>query len=608
MTLRLKAPRLSRKQIHEIIHNPADVRTLFTPEFHDTPTAVELETATYTAPDTPRVSAISDNTNTSDSTAETVQLPSTVSHELFTITNESTLIPAEEILNAQSEVQVLEETFNEAKADTGVADVDIVPETTPSAAIDDTNDLTISSTSIISSESPAEFVTVAEETQLLQDDGSLPVTDETVVQADAVESMEEESAARSQLESEMVVLPSSDSDIQDATPDQFEVTSEEIKSSDTELDFTATDVTPSISSTEATAPMTFNDSQAQEEPEVVTDSLEQSTWLSLAAPILSGMAILAADVMEAIDEITTTIVSPSVEEDDPIGEIPVVTSTIPADAQHVLLSTESRDVPNIELEDEIIPLAAAEAGPEAVEALVAPVSESLELQTQHSVEETTEVSVTLVPSAGRPVNYNKLIKEIYAAVEAPNETEAEVITPIEGQSVPATEVPPTDAQLEPTATTIPMASYLDDVSAPEVESEQLEEYTTIAASLEPLYEPHSTPENRLISTVEHDTPVEPVEVQLEAPPAAEESGGTAEAIIPAIVEESPSQIEEERLVLADLQDDTTPSEAACPEPLEAGPVLIEEEPATIVESEPDILHMATSVPVVPIPASDVDVA
>ena len=69
-------------------------------------------------------------------------------------------------------------------------------------------------------------------------------------------------------------------------------------------------------------------------------------------------------------------------------------STLEVEEQQVLLSsTENLDAASIELNDsdDIIPLAAAEPGPEVVAAVVAPV---LELQAQHSMEETTEVSFT----------------------------------------------------------------------------------------------------------------------------------------------------------------------------------------------------------------------
>jgi hypothetical protein len=63
--------------------------------------------------------------------------------------------------------------------------------------------------------------------------------------------------------------------------------------------------------------------------------------------------------------------------------------------QHLLLSPESRDAANIELKDDIIPLAAAEPEPE----VVAPVLGTFELQAQHSMEESAEVSFIHIPFA-----------------------------------------------------------------------------------------------------------------------------------------------------------------------------------------------------------------
>jgi hypothetical protein len=68
--------------------------------------------------------------------------------------------------------------------------------------------------------------------------------------------------------------------------------------------------------------------------------------------------------------------------------------TVEVEEQYVLVSPESRDAANIELNDDIIPLAAAEPGWEVIEGVVAPVLGTFELQAQHSVEETTEVSFT----------------------------------------------------------------------------------------------------------------------------------------------------------------------------------------------------------------------
>lgn len=81
----------------------------------------------------------------------------------------------------------------------------------------------------------------------------------------------------------------------------------------------------------------------------------------------------------------------------------------------------------------------------------------------------------------------------------------------------------------------------------------IEGYTAVATSSEPLCEPHSTPKNEVSSAVEDEKLVEPVKAQLEALsiPETEESDRTAEVdpqAIPAIMEESTAQIEEDRPV------------------------------------------------------------
>ena len=60
----------------------------------------------------------------------------------------------------------------------------------------------------------------------------------------------------------------------------------------------------------------------------------------------------------------------------------------------MLLSSENPEAANVEFNYDGISLAAAESGPDVVEAVVTPVLETFESQTQHSVEETTEVSFT----------------------------------------------------------------------------------------------------------------------------------------------------------------------------------------------------------------------
>jgi hypothetical protein len=166
-------------------------------------------------------------------------------------------------------------------------------------------------------------------------------------------------------------------------------------------------------------------------------------------------------------------------------------STVEMEEQHVMVAPESRDAANIEWNNDIIPLAAAEPGPEIVAGVVLG---TFELQAQHSVEETTEVSFTLHSfSRISLINCNKIIKEVHI-VEAASETE--FIVPDEGLLGSAMEVLPTNSQLELT--------------------------------------------------------VKPVKVQLEIPEAGE-SDHTAEVEPQIIMEESPAEIEEDRPVLAVLQ-------------------------------------------------------
>ena len=68
--------------------------------------------------------------------------------------------------------------------------------------------------------------------------------------------------------------------------------------------------------------------------------------------------------------------------------------------EHVLLSSDSHDAAHMEPNDAIIPLTTAETEPE----VVASVSGTHELHTQHSVMETTQVSVIFNPSAGPLLN------------------------------------------------------------------------------------------------------------------------------------------------------------------------------------------------------------
>jgi hypothetical protein len=114
--------------------------------------------------------------------------------------------------------------------------------------------------------------------------------------------------------------------------------------------------------------------------------------------------------------------------------------------QNVLLSPESREAADIELKDDIIPPAAAEPGPEVVAAVVVPVLGTFELQAQHSVEETTEVSFAHISSAGSLVNCNKILKEVH--IEAASEPE--FIVRNEGWSQSAMEVLQANLQLDST--------------------------------------------------------------------------------------------------------------------------------------------------------------
>ena len=115
----------------------------------------------------------------------------------------------------------------------------------------------------------------------------------------------------------------------------------------------------------------------------------------------------------------TVETEPEVRSTSPTSEDKV--STLEVEEQ-ALLSPESGDSTNIELNNDIIPLSAAEPEPKVVAAVVTPVLGTSELQAEHSVEETTEVSFTLIPLAGSLVNCNKIIKEVHIA-EAASGTE-----------------------------------------------------------------------------------------------------------------------------------------------------------------------------------------
>ena len=163
--------------------------------------------------------------------------------------------------------------------------------------------------------------------------------------------------------------------------------------------------------------------------------------------------------------------------------------------QNVLVLPESREAADIELKDDIIPVVTAEPGPDVVAAVVAPVLGTFELHAQHSVEETTEVSFTHAPSAGSLVDYNNILKEVH--IEAASEPDEFIVN--EGWSQSAMEVLPANFQL--------------------------------------------------------DSTVEPIITQLEIPEAGE-SDATAKVepqILPAIVEDSPAQIDVDRPVLAEVR-------------------------------------------------------
>ena len=165
-------------------------------------------------------------------------------------------------------------------------------------------------------------------------------------------------------------------------------------------------------------------------------------------------------------------------------------STFEVEEQHVL--SDNLEAANVELNDDSILLAAAEPGREVGEAVVEPVSGTFESQIQHSVEETAEVSFIYNSWARSLVDCNKIIKEDHIAEAVASEVE--FIVPNEGGSRSAIEVDSANSQLE--------------------------------SSVEPIKEQLEIPELR-----ERDRTVE-IEPQ----------------IIPAIMEESPTQIEEDKAV------------------------------------------------------------
>ena len=232
----------------------------------------------------------------------------------------------------------------------------------------------------------------------------------------------------------------------------------------------------------------------------VESNLEQETAENMSAPSQELPVNVETEEPVTNEEATPEVNVPFTAEPEPE---PLLTNSsseekgLEVEEQDV--SPESRDAANVELNDDIISLAAAEPGPEFVAAVVTPVSETFELLAQHSVEETTEVSFIHIPWAGSLVNCNKIIKEVHIVEVA---SEPAFIVPNEGRLglAIAMHVLPTNSQLEST--------------------------------------------------------VEPVEAELEIPEAGERSDTTAEAepqIISPITEDTPTQIEEDRLVLATLQ-------------------------------------------------------
>ena len=203
----------------------------------------------------------------------------------------------------------------------------------------------------------------------------------------------------------------------------------------------------------------------------------------------------APNVQKDIEEVHSQVDDTSNIKDEPIAEFSPKdkASTLEVEEErHMLLSPKNPEAANVELNDDSIPIAVAEPRSEVVTAVVAPVLGTFELQAQHSVEETTEVNFT--PIAGSLVDCNKIIKEDHIVKPT---SETEFIVPNEGWLRSAEEALPTNSQLE-------------------------------------------------------STTVDPVKTQLEIPEAGE-SDRTAEVephILPAVMEESPAEIKEDRPVLA----------------------------------------------------------
>ena len=124
-------------------------------------------------------------------------------------------------------------------------------------------------------------------------------------------------------------------------------------------------------------------------------------------PVTHKEAVHISSIGHEIPEVNVPIIvetDPEARSTDSTSEDKVYTLEV---EEQVLLSPESHDAANIELNKDIVPAAAAEPGPEVVAAVVAPVLGTFEPQAQHSVEETTEVSLTPIPLAGFIVNCDK---------------------------------------------------------------------------------------------------------------------------------------------------------------------------------------------------------
>ena len=154
-------------------------------------------------------------------------------------------------------------------------------------------------------------------------------------------------------------------------------------------------------------------------------------------PVIHKEAVHISSTSQEIPEVNVPVIEIEPESRPTNSTSEDKASTLEVEEQQV---PEGHDPANIELNDDIPP-AAAGPEPEVVAAVMAPVVGTFELQAQHSVEETTEVSFTPIPSVGSLVNCNKIIKEVHIA-EAASETEFIALN--EGRLGSAMEVLPTD--------------------------------------------------------------------------------------------------------------------------------------------------------------------